>query len=89
VKKRLGDLRLGEPFTSRLSGLDGVVLDWGHTRASRHIKPRQKLRAVLVAFGERELLMSPDALVDVDEGRINWTAGEQPEGRWGKYLGAE
>jgi hypothetical protein len=88
MKRRLGELRLGETFTSPLTGRPGVVLDWGHTRSYRHIDgPRRKLHTVLVNVGERQLLMSPDALVDVDAGRLNWSERDRPELRWGKYLG--
>lgn len=90
MKKRLGDLRLGEEFVTPLTNRPGTVLDWGHTRAFRHMAgPRSKLRTVMVQVGERELLMSPDALVEVGPDRINWTKREQPEDRWAKYLGGE
>ena len=87
MKKRLADLRMGEVFTTGITRREGTVLEWGHTRAFRSCRgSRAKLRAIRVSFGEEEVLLSPECLVDVEPDRPNWAADCRPAGRWARYL---
>jgi len=85
IPVRLAALRYGEEFTSRATGLRGVVVDTGYVIWEDTAGRGTRVRAVLVRFGAVEKIILAECMVLVDADRPHQRM-DQSAARWGKLL---